>query len=92
MRLLLVRAEVGIAGDIDAQPVGGARHDPARLQIGQLGGDWSERRQHLAGALLSRFEELGWARRVAQSRVVAFSAAGEQQLRRWASGSPALPG
>jgi DNA-binding transcriptional ArsR family regulator len=53
--------------------------------------DWSERRQHLAGALgdalLTRFEALGWARRVAQSRVVAFSAAGEQQLRRWA-----LPG
>ena len=49
--------------------------------------DWSERRHHLAGALgaalLARFEELGWARRVPGSRVVAFNPAGEQALRRW---------
>ena len=49
--------------------------------------DWSERRHHLAGtlgaALLARFEQLGWARRVPDSRVMAFSAAGEAALREW---------
>ena len=43
--------------------------------------DWSERRSHLAGSLgrafLSRFEELGWARRNRGTRVVAFSKSGE---------------
>jgi hypothetical protein len=47
--------------------------------------DWSERRHHLAGALgaalLARIFELGWAKRDRDSRVVAFSAAGEQALR-----------
>jgi hypothetical protein len=45
------------------------------------------RRHHLAGqlgaALLDRFEQLGWARRVPQSRVFAFSPDGEAQLRAW---------
>jgi DNA-binding transcriptional ArsR family regulator len=54
--------------------------------------DWSERRHHLAGAvgqaLLERFIELGWARRVPGTRVLAFSGEGEQRLRAW-SGSPA---
>src|SRR5690606_32627225 len=44
--------------------------------------DWSLRRHHLAGALgealLRRCYELGWARRVKGSRVVAFSAGGEK--------------
>lgn len=48
--------------------------------------DWSERRQHLAGAagaaLFSRFLELGWARRARNSRVVIFSALGNLELRR----------
>jgi DNA-binding transcriptional ArsR family regulator len=52
--------------------------------------DWSERRHHLAGslggALLARFEELRWARRVKDSRVVAFTPAGEDALRLWSSG------
>jgi DNA-binding transcriptional ArsR family regulator len=47
--------------------------------------DWSVRRHHLAGALgaaiLSRIYTLGWARRPRGSRVVLFSAAGEQSLR-----------
>jgi DNA-binding transcriptional ArsR family regulator len=42
--------------------------------------DWSERRSHLAGslgrALLSRFEDKGWARRQRGSRVVRFSPQG----------------
>jgi DNA-binding transcriptional ArsR family regulator len=49
--------------------------------------DWSERRHHLAGALgtalLERFQQLGWARRVPESRVLAFSADGEAALRAW---------
>ncbi|MHA1523784.1 MAG: ArsR/SmtB family transcription factor [Alphaproteobacteria bacterium] len=44
--------------------------------------DWSARRTHLAGplgtALLSRIYELGWARPVAASRVIAFTPAGER--------------
>lgn len=51
--------------------------------------DWSERRHHLAGALgsalLARFEELGWARRAADSRVVTFTVTGEKKLRAWVS-------
>ncbi|HXL85512.1 MAG TPA: helix-turn-helix domain-containing protein [Casimicrobiaceae bacterium] len=47
--------------------------------------DWSVRRHHLAGALgaalLDRCFELGWARRAKDSRVVNFSASGEQALR-----------
>lgn len=50
--------------------------------------DWSERRHHLAGALgaalLARIEQLGWARRIAGTRVLAFSAGGEAALRAWA--------
>ena len=46
--------------------------------------DWSSRRTHLAGSLgtafLDRFYELGWAKRVEGSRVVAFSAKGERNL------------
>jgi DNA-binding transcriptional ArsR family regulator len=49
--------------------------------------DWSERRDHLAGilgtALLGRFEQLGWAQRVPESRVLVFSATGEAALRAW---------
>jgi DNA-binding transcriptional ArsR family regulator len=49
--------------------------------------DWSERRHHLAGqlgaALLDRFQQLGWARRVPESRVLAFTPDGETALRAW---------
>ncbi len=44
--------------------------------------DWSARRSHLAGSLgsafLARFYDLGWAKRVPSSRVVAFSSTGEK--------------
>lgn len=47
--------------------------------------DWSERRHHLAGALgsrmLDRIVELGWARRIRDTRIMEFSAAGEKALR-----------
>lgn len=43
--------------------------------------DWSNRRSHLAGplaaALLNRFYTLGWARRLENSRTVAFTPSGE---------------
>lgn len=46
--------------------------------------DWSARRTHLAGSLgqslLTRFEDLGWARREPASRVVHFTAQGETEL------------
>lgn len=49
--------------------------------------DWSERRHHLAGTLgtllLDRFQQLGWTRRLPDSRVLAFSATGEAALRAW---------
>ncbi len=48
--------------------------------------DWSMRRSHLAGAVgaavLSRCLDLGWARRAKGSRVVTFSAHGENALRK----------
>jgi DNA-binding transcriptional ArsR family regulator len=48
--------------------------------------DWSERRSHLGGAvgasLLSRFEALGWMRRVAGSRVMQVTPNGQLGLRR----------
>lgn len=52
--------------------------------------DWSERRHHLAGALgsalLTRIQELGWAKQEKDSRVIAFSALGEKAL--WAMLTP----
>jgi DNA-binding transcriptional ArsR family regulator len=49
--------------------------------------DWSERRHHLAGALatamLRRFEQLGWGKRVPDSRVFAFTDSGETALHAW---------
>lgn len=46
--------------------------------------DWSERRSHLAGslgrALLSRFEELSWAKRDQKTRIVTFSKIGAQEF------------
>ncbi len=48
--------------------------------------DWSERRSHLAGslgrALLSRFEELSWAKRDQKTRVVTFSPNGAEAFNR----------
>jgi DNA-binding transcriptional ArsR family regulator len=48
--------------------------------------DWSVRRHHLGGAvgagLLQRIFSLGWAKRVKDSRVVAFTPAGEAALSR----------
>ncbi|MEO1549410.1 MAG: winged helix-turn-helix domain-containing protein [Pseudomonadota bacterium] len=44
--------------------------------------DWSERRSHLAGslgrALLTRFEELAWAKRDQKTRIVSFSNPGAE--------------
>lgn len=80
--LILTRAgkqflgEIGI--DVDALVVQRRRLSHACL-------DWSVRRHHLAGAagaaLLHRCYELGWARRIKDSRVVSFSSAGERAFR-----------
>ena len=47
--------------------------------------DWSVRRHHLAGALgaalLQRAFDLGWARRVRDSRIVQFGSSGERAFR-----------
>src|SRR6187551_1657192 len=47
--------------------------------------DWGERRHHLGGALgtalLGRIDELGWARRAKDSRVMAFTPPGERAFR-----------
>lgn len=52
--------------------------------------DWSERRQHLGGALgaalLARILSLGWGRRLRGSRVIAFAPAGERAFRSWLDG------
>ena len=65
---------------IDVQTLGVQRRPFSRPCL-----DWSVRRHHLAGAagaaLLNRCYELGWARRVKDSRVVAFSPAGERAFR-----------
>ncbi|WP_169570278.1 ArsR/SmtB family transcription factor [Sneathiella limimaris] len=46
--------------------------------------DWSERRTHLAGslgsALLERFYEKGWAKRIDGTRIIKFSPKGEQEM------------
>jgi DNA-binding transcriptional ArsR family regulator len=46
--------------------------------------DWSERRHHLAGAwgaaLLQRLFDLGWARRVKDTRIVQFTPPGEREF------------
>ena len=44
--------------------------------------DWSERRSHLAGslgrALLAHMEQLGWVKRIPDSRIVRFTRAGQE--------------
>ena len=57
--------------------------------------DWSMRRNHLAGslgaALWSRFEDLGWAARDKNSRVVRFSSKGLAGLRETFGLQPRIP-
>lgn len=51
--------------------------------------DWSMRRHHLSGRvgaiILDRILELGWAKRLANSRVIEFSPIGEKEFRNWLS-------
>lgn len=46
--------------------------------------DWSNRRSHMAGALgqalLARFHELGWAKRLEGTRIIDFSSKGEAEF------------
>ena len=70
------RADVGV----DVESLARQRRPLCRACL-----DWSVRRHHLAGslgaALLARCLELGWLRRVRDSRVLDFSAAGERAFR-----------
>lgn len=54
--------------------------------------DWSERRHHLAGALgaalLARMIELGWVKRVKDSRVIVVAEHGRNAMQQWI-GAPA---
>jgi DNA-binding transcriptional ArsR family regulator len=56
--------------------------------------DWSERRDHLAGSLgavlLQRFEQLGWGKRIPETRIFAFTLVGEQALSAWLAGQVAV--
>ncbi|HEU4374733.1 MAG TPA: helix-turn-helix domain-containing protein [Telluria sp.] len=76
-------ADIGV--DLDA--LAGTRRPLCRTCL-----DWSERRHHLAGALgsalLARYQQLGWASRAKESRVMAFTSAGEQALRAWCERVP----
>ena len=65
---------------VDLEALGALRRPLCRTCL-----DWSERRHHLAGALgaalFAGLVERKWARRLAGSRVVQFSPAGEAALR-----------
>ena len=62
---------------IDLAPLQAQRRPLCRTCL-----DWSERRSHLAGALgealLTRFIEIGWAKREVGSRVIRFTPPGEK--------------
>jgi len=64
---------------IDLHPLKKGRRPVCRTCL-----DWSERRNHLAGALgaalLTRFQDLGWTRREKTSRIVHISPVGQQEL------------
>jgi len=94
---LAARALIRAEGDtVSLTPEGAAAMaafgiDVARLSRGRAPLcraclDWSERRTHLAGslgrALLARIEELGWAMRQGDSRIVRFTPPGEAAFRR----------
>lgn len=57
---------------------------PSRAPLCRECLDWSARESHLAGrlgrALLTRFLELSWAKRLPESRIVKFTTAGQRQF------------
>ena len=87
-----------VEGELDLTPAGRAFFDDlgaswersARRPVCRPCLDWSERRHHLAGsagaAFLDRIQQLGWARRQKDSRVVAFTPRGEAAFREALSG------
>jgi len=78
-RLALTGAGESFVRDlgIELAGLGGSRRPLCKSCL-----DWSVRRSHLAGALgaalLRRFGELGWAKRIEGTRVIAFSPQGRQ--------------
>jgi DNA-binding transcriptional ArsR family regulator len=75
--LELTRAGAAFAEDFGVEA---AALKPGRRPVCKACLDWSVRRRHLAGGLgaglLTRFYQLGWARREPDSRVVTFTASG----------------
>ena len=71
-------------GGIDLDALEGGRRPLCRPCL-----DWSERRTHLSGtlgaAIFDHILELRWAVREAKTRIVRFSATGEQKLTAWFS-------
>jgi DNA-binding transcriptional ArsR family regulator len=90
---LMARGFIARGGDtLDLLPAGAAFVRAFGIDIDTLSAaraplcrdclDWSARQSHLAGSLgrafLSRLEQLGWARRDGNTRIIRFSAAGDQ--------------
>ncbi|KAA3650105.1 MAG: ArsR family transcriptional regulator [Proteobacteria bacterium] len=73
------RAELARLG-VDVSSLASGRRAACRMCL-----DWGERRHHLAGAVgaavLQHVLDAGWARRLADSRVVAFNPWGEKAFR-----------
>lgn len=73
-----------VKSGIDITALGGGRRPLCRPCL-----DWSERRSHLGGALgaavFNHILARDWAAREARTRIVRFSAAGEQNMRAWFS-------
>ena len=79
IRLTTSGAEWFARTGIDARAVAGRRRTLCRPCM-----DWSERREHLAGALgsalLTRICDFGWAKRDRNSRVIRFTPHGQQSF------------
>jgi DNA-binding transcriptional ArsR family regulator len=79
LRLSIAGSEWFSRFGIDTEAVARLRRTLCRACM-----DWSERRQHLAGALgaalLARMTELGWLKRDARSRVLSFTAQGQRRF------------
>jgi DNA-binding transcriptional ArsR family regulator len=75
---------------VDVEALAQARRPLCRLCL-----DWSERHNHLGGALgaaiLGRILSLRWAHRETDSRAITFSPSGERSLREWVTETERSP-
>jgi DNA-binding transcriptional ArsR family regulator len=93
----LERQGDGPDGEIALTPPGDAALEAFGLELAPLTAkrrqlcrsclDWSMRRHHLAGSLgqslLQHFEALTWARRLPDTRIIAFTPPGERAFLKW---------